>query len=150
MQDARKPEPGQGPAREATGEPAGSRAGEHWHGFAPAVGRGSEEARRAGHLAFRSPPPGPERPGREPSKQELRGVPPTDVEARSPLGVGVSTSRPGEKISREEGEERPTVGLRGRARRPHGRSRPEEGSRVGRPEPVHGESPFLPPGDQAG
>jgi hypothetical protein len=117
---------------------------DHWHGFSPAVGTGSPEVRRAGDLAFTRPPPGPERPGRQPSREEIHGVPSTDTRARSPLGVGVSTTRRPEEIAREEGEERPTVGLRGKSRRPVGRSRPEEAG-MARPEPVSEKSPFLPP-----
>jgi hypothetical protein len=117
---------------------------EHWHGFSPAVGTGSPEVRRAGDLAFAGPPPGPQWPGREPSREELEGVPSTDTRARSPLGVGVSTTRRAEKITHEEGEERPTIGVRGRARRPYGTSRPEEAG-MAPPKPVEAESPHLPP-----
>ncbi|MBC6460326.1 hypothetical protein [Actinomadura sp. HBU206391] len=117
---------------------------EHWHGFSPAVGTGSPDVRRAGDLAFAGPPPGPQWPGREPSKEELHGVPSTDTVARSPLGVGVSTTRRPEQIAREEGEQRPTVGFRGRARRPFGRSEPEEGG-MASSEPISEESPYLHP-----
>ncbi|GAA2077760.1 hypothetical protein [Actinomadura alba] len=117
---------------------------EHWHGFSPAVGTGSPEVRRAGDLAFASPPPGPQWPGREPSKEELGGVPSTDTLARSPMGVGVSTTRRPEQIAREEGEQRPTVGFLGRSRRPFGRSQPEEAG-MAPPKPISKESPHLPP-----
>ena len=43
--------------------------------------------------ATNAPPPGPER---EISDEEREGVPPDDMGATTPLGVGVSTSRSGE------------------------------------------------------
>jgi len=119
------------------------------HGTAPDVGRGSEETRQAGHRAFGPPPPGQQWPGRVPSKAELRGVPATDTEARTPLGVGVSTSRRAEKTARREGAGR-GHGLRGRSGRPHGTSEPEHDTGVAPQEPIHEDSPHLPTGDQAG
>jgi hypothetical protein len=125
---------------------------ETWeHGTLPAVGRGSEEARRAGDLAFGPPPPGPQWPGREPSDVERHGVPSTDTEARTPLGVGTSTSRPAEKIAVQEGEPgRRFLGRRGRSGRPYGTSEPEHDTGVAPQGPIHEESPHLPTGDQAG
>ena len=43
--------------------------------------------------ATNAPPPGP---GREIADEEREGVPPDDLDATTPLGVGVSTSRSGE------------------------------------------------------
>jgi hypothetical protein len=121
------------------------------HGISPDVGRGSEEARQAGDRAFGPPPPGPQWPGREPSAAERRGVPSTDTEARTPLGVGTSTSRRAEKIARREGEPgRHVKGVRGRSGRPYGTSEPHDDTGVGAQEPIDEESPHLPTGDQAG
>jgi hypothetical protein len=116
------------------------------HGFSPAVGRGSEEVRRAGDLAFRPPPPGAQWPGREVSEEELEGVPSTSTDARPPLGVGVSVSgRPEEMATRRKEKGRRWLGLRGRSRRPAGVSTPEEATGVAPQEPVHKESPYLRP-----
>jgi hypothetical protein len=114
------------------------------HGTAPDVHRGSEEARRAGDRAFGPPPEGPQWPGREPSEQERRGVPATDTQARTPLGVGTSVSRRAEQFREDEtGRHRRT-----RARRPFGRLTPDRETGVGPQEPIDEESPYLPPGDQ--
>jgi hypothetical protein len=43
-------------------------------------------------------------PGREISDEEREGVPPTDAEAESPLGVGVSMTRRGEDVEKQEDE----------------------------------------------
>jgi hypothetical protein len=121
------------------------------HGTAPDVGRGSEDARQAGNRAFGPPPSGPQWPGREPSAAELHGVPSTDTEARTPLGVGTSTTRRAEKIARREGEAgRRTKGLRGRSGRPAGTSEPDHDTGVGPQKTIDEESPHLPTGDQAG
>jgi hypothetical protein len=118
------------------------------HGLSPDVGRGSEEARQAGDRAFGPPPSGPQWPGRERSKVELHGVPSTDTEARTPLGVGTSTSRRAERIARREGEPgRRAGGGRGRSGRPYGTAEPHDDTGV---TPIHEESPRLPTGDQAG
>jgi hypothetical protein len=124
---------------------------EERHGYAPDVGRGSEEARRAGDRAFGPPPEGPQWPGREPSRAERFGVPATDMEARTPLGVGTSSSRRAEHIAQKEPEAgRVPGGLRGKSRRPHGKSAPEHDTGVTPQGPSHEESPHLPTGDQAG
>ncbi len=62
--------------------------------------RGSEQARQAGDRAFGPPPEGPQWPGREPCEAERSGVPATDMEARTPLGVGTSMSRRNDKAAR--------------------------------------------------
>jgi hypothetical protein len=121
------------------------------HGSAPDVGRGSAQARQAGDRAFGPPPPGPQWPGREPSEEERRGVPATDMEARTPLGVGISMARRGEHIAVRETEERRRAGgSRGRAGRPRGVSAPGHDTGVGDEAPIDEESPHLPTGDQAG
>jgi hypothetical protein len=63
-------------------------------------------------------PPGP---GREVSDEEREGVPTTDTEATSPLGVGESMSRRGEDIARQEDERgREDTGTQGPSDRPVG------------------------------
>jgi hypothetical protein len=120
------------------------------HGFSPPVGKGSEDARRAGDLAFRKPAPGPQWPGRKPSEQEREGVPSTDTQARSPLGVGTSTSGRAEELARRKGRlRRRTAGVKGPSRRPYGVAMPEDATGVARERerPVEADSPHLPPGD---
>jgi hypothetical protein len=120
----------------------------HEYGFSPPVGRASEEVRRAGDLAFGRPPPGPQWPGRRPSGTEREGVPSTDTEAGTPLGVGVSESKGAEEIAREKGaDRRRTAGVRGRSGRPFGSATPEETTGVDPAGPVEDDSPYLPPGD---
>jgi hypothetical protein len=115
------------------------------HGTAPDVHRGSEEARLAGDRAFGPPPEGPQWPGREPSKAESRGVPATDMEARTPLGVGTSMSRRAERVAEDQvGRHR-----RGHGRRPSGQVTPDRVTGVGPQGPIDEESPYLPTGDQA-
>jgi hypothetical protein len=85
------------------------------------------------------------------SEAELDGVPATDAQARTPLGVGTSTSRRAEWISVTEPEAgRRRKGVRGKARRPQGESEPEHDTGVAPPRRVDKESPHLPTGDQAG
>jgi hypothetical protein len=65
-------------------------------------------------------PPGP---GREISDEEREGVPATDTEAESPLGVGVSTTRRGENVHKQEDEPgREDTGTKGPTDRPTGGS----------------------------
>jgi hypothetical protein len=65
-------------------------------------------------------PPGP---GREISDEEREGVPATDMDATSPLGVGESINRRGEDVIKQEGEERREhAGTKGPTDRPHGTS----------------------------
>ena len=142
MNHRREPERGSG--GRSGGDP------EH-HGSSRDVGRGSAEARQAGDRAFRPPPSGPQWPGREVSDAERHGVPATDTQARTPLGVGTSTSRRAEKIAgtEEEAGRRPH-GRRGRSGRPHGKPAPEHDTGVAPQAPIHEDSPHLPTGDQAG
>lgn len=117
----------------------------------PEAGSVREQVRQAGDRAFGPPPPGPQWPGREPSKQESTGVPPTDTEARSPLGVGISTSRRPEQMALKESEAaRADRGVLGRTRRPFGKARPEHDTGVEPQGPIDKECPHLPVGDQAG
>lgn len=75
------------------------------------------------------PPPGP---GREPSDEEESGVEATDTEAKTPLGVGESTTRRGEDVIKEEGKEpgRSDTGAKGKAQRPTGTSDPRDTTAV--------------------
>lgn len=134
-----------------TGTGAAPKTSKEHHGQSRDVGRGSAEARQAGDRAFERPPAGPQWPGREPSDAERSGVPATDTQARTPLGVGTSTSRRAERIAVTEPERgRRRKGLRGKARRPHGVSEPEHDTGVAPPRPKDEKSPHLPTGDQAG
>lgn len=108
-----------------------------------------EQVRQAGDRAFGPPPPGPQWPGREPSREESTGVPPTDTAARSPLGVGVSTSRRPEQMALREAEAG-RAPLHGRSGRPSRKARPEHDTGVAPQGPTGKESPHLPVGDQAG
>jgi hypothetical protein len=134
-----------------SGSGGGSGGEREHHGSSHDVGQGSAEARQAGDRAFRPPPSGPQWPGREVSDAERSGVPATDTQARTPLGVGTSTSRRAEKIAHREDEvgSRPH-GLRGRSGRPHGKSAPEHDTGVAPQAPIHEDSPHIPTGDQAG
>ncbi|MFC4531223.1 hypothetical protein [Sphaerisporangium dianthi] len=106
----------------------------------------------AGDRAFDSPPRGAVRPPRMMSEVERHGVSPIDSEATSPLDVGPSTTGRGERIAhhRREPGRRSRVGFEGPARRPYGVSVPEDATGVGASGPIHEDSPYLPPGDQAG
>ncbi|MEV7970522.1 hypothetical protein AB0O34_31720 [Sphaerisporangium sp. NPDC088356] len=109
-----------------------------------------QEVVMAGDRAFESPPRGDRRPPRVVTEVEQHGVSSTDTEARSPLGVGTSTSARAEKIAQREeeaGRRKEGVGPSGR---PYGTSTPEHGTGVGRQETVERESPYMPSGDQAG
>jgi hypothetical protein len=92
-------------------------------------------------------PPGP---GREISDEEREGVPPTDTEATSALGVGVSMTRRGEDVDKQEDEEgREDTGTKGASDRPVGVSDERASTSV---DPGESESggPTLPAGDQGG
>jgi hypothetical protein len=92
-------------------------------------------------------PPGP---GREISDEEREGVPATDTEAESPLGVGVSMTRRGEDVDRQEDEPgREDVGTRGPSDRPVGVSDERAATGVDEQETESG-GPTLPAGDQGG
>ncbi len=92
-------------------------------------------------------PPGP---GREISDEERDGVPPTDTEAESPLGVGVSMTRRGEDVARQEDEEgRDDTGTKGPTDRPTGVS-DERASTSVDPSETESGGPTMPAGDQGG
>jgi hypothetical protein len=92
-------------------------------------------------------PPGP---GREISDEEREGVPPTDTEAESPLGVGVSMTRRGEDVEKQEDEPgREDVGTRGPTDRPVGVSDERASTGVDEQETESG-GPTMPAGDQGG
>jgi hypothetical protein len=90
------------------------------HGWAPDVGTGgSDRATEANKKAFEKPAAGTST-DREKSEEEESGVPPTDTEARSPLGVGESTTTRGEEHGAEGEEGRRTLGTKGESERPYG------------------------------
>ncbi|WP_424535711.1 hypothetical protein ACOZ38_37490 [Sphaerisporangium viridialbum] len=110
-----------------------------------------QEVVMAGDRAFASPPIGDRRPPRVVTEVEEHGVSSTDTRARSPLGVGTSTSARAEKIAqREEEAGRRKGGVEGPSGRPYGTSTPEHATGVGRRKTAHGQSRSMPPGDQAG
>jgi hypothetical protein len=89
-------------------------------------------------------------PGREISDEEREGVPPTDTEAESPLGVGVSMTRRGEDVARQEDEPgREDTGTRGPTDRPAGVSDDRASTSVDDQDTESG-GPTVPAGDQGG
>ena len=92
-------------------------------------------------------PPGP---GREISDEERDGVPATDTEAESPLGVGVSMTRKGEDVHKQEDEEgRDDTGTKGPTDRPTGVSDTRASTSVD-PHDTESGGPTQPAGDQGG
>ena len=92
-------------------------------------------------------PPGP---GREISDEEREGVPATDTEAESPLGVGVSMTRRGENVQKQEDEPgREHAGTKGESDRPAGVSDTRSSTGVDDQETITG-GPTMPAGDQGG
>jgi hypothetical protein len=89
-------------------------------------------------------------PGREISDEEREGVPPTDTEAESPLGVGVSMTRRGEDVAKQEDEPgREDTGTRGTTDRPTGVSDDRASTSVDDQDTESG-GPTMPAGDQGG
>jgi hypothetical protein len=89
-------------------------------------------------------------PGREISDEEREGVPATDTEAESPLGVGVSMTRRGEDVDRQEDEPgREDTGTRGPTDRPVGVSDDRASTGVDDQDTESG-GPTMPSGDQGG
>ena len=89
-------------------------------------------------------------PGREISDEEREGVPATDTEAESPLGVGVSMTRRGEDVDRQEDEPgREDTGTRGPTDRPVGVSDDRASTSVDDQDTESG-GPTMPAGDQGG
>jgi hypothetical protein len=119
--------------------------GEEHHGWSPDVGAGgSERATEANRKAFQTPP-GDRGPGAEESEEERSGVPPTDTDADTPLGVGTSSAKRAEQYGAEGENGRRTVGTQGEAERPYGVTDPDEDTSVGAQAPIDPESPYLPP-----
>jgi hypothetical protein len=89
-------------------------------------------------------------PGRQISEEEREGVPSTDIEAESPLGVGVSMTRRGEHLDKQEDEPgRDDTGTRGPSDRPAGVS-DERASTSVDPNETEAGGPTIPAGDQGG
>jgi hypothetical protein len=89
-------------------------------------------------------------PGREISDEEREGVPATDMDAESPLGVGVSMTRRGEDVDKQEDEPgREDTGTKGPSDRPIGTSDERASTSVDPDDTVSG-SPTMPAGDQGG
>jgi hypothetical protein len=89
-------------------------------------------------------------PGRVISDEEREGVPPTDTEAESPLGVGVSITRKGEDVHKQEDEEgRDDTGTKGPTDRPTGVSDTRASTSVD-PHDTGSGGPTQPAGDQGG
>ena len=89
-------------------------------------------------------------PGREISDEEREGVPPTDMDAESPLGVGVSMTRRGEDVDKQEVEPgRDETGTKGASDRPVGVS-DERASTSVDPNETESGGPTMPAGDQGG
>ncbi len=119
--------------------------GEEHHGWSPDVGAGgSGRATEANQKAFQTPPAG-RGPGAEESEEERTGVPPTDTDAATPLGVGTSSTRRAEEYGAEGESSRRTVGTQGQSDRPYGVTDPDEDTSVGAQAPIDAESPYLPP-----
>ena len=89
-------------------------------------------------------------PGREISDEEREGVPPTDTDAESPLEVGVSMTRRGEDVAKQEDEPgREDTGTRGPTDRPAGVSDDRASTGVDDQDAESG-GPTMPAGDQGG
>jgi hypothetical protein len=89
-------------------------------------------------------------PGRVISDEEREGVGPTDTEAESPLGVGVSMTRKGEDVHKQEDEEgRDDTGTKGPTDRPTGVSDTRASTSVD-PQDTESGGPTQPAGDQGG
>jgi hypothetical protein len=89
-------------------------------------------------------------PGREISDEEREGVPATDMDAESPLGVGVSMTRRGEDVDKQEDEPgREDTGTKGPSDRPVGTSDERASTSVDPDDTVSG-GPTMPAGDQGG
>jgi hypothetical protein len=89
-------------------------------------------------------------PGREISDEEREGVPSTDMDAESPLGVGVSMTRRGEDVDKQEDEPgREDTGTQGPSDRPVGVS-DERASTSVDPNETESGGPTMPAGDQGG
>jgi hypothetical protein len=89
-------------------------------------------------------------PGRVISDEEREGVPPTDTEAESPLGVGVSMTRKGEDVHKQKDEEgRDDTDTKGPTDRPTGVADTRASTSVDPHDTASG-GPTQPAGDQGG
>ncbi|MCE7010942.1 hypothetical protein LWC34_50290 [Kibdelosporangium philippinense] len=115
------------------------------HGWSPDVGEGgSERATEANVKAFDGPSDDERsESSREKSEEERTGVPPTDTEARSPLGVGESATTRGEEYGAEGEEGRRTLGTKGKSERPYGDT--TGGTGISDDKPIDPDSPTMPP-----
>lgn len=123
--------------------------GEGNHGWADdidSVMDHDEKTGGAGHKAYdASYAPAP-KPGREISEEERDGVPPTDTEARSPLGGGESITRRGEDIAKSGSQPgHHDAGTKDPSKRPMGTSSAERSTGVDPQDPIDPESPNIPP-----
>jgi hypothetical protein len=85
-------------------------------------------------------------PGREISDEEREGVGPTDMDATSALGVGVSMTRRGEDVDKQEDEPgREDTGTEGSTDRPVGVSDERDSTSVD-PDETESGGPTLPAG----
>jgi hypothetical protein len=120
-------------------------AGEEHHGWSPDVGTGgSDRAKEANKKAFGDPPAG-EGQGKDESEEERQGVPPTDPDAETPLGVGTSSTTRAEEYGEEGEEGHRKLGTKGESERPYGDRDPDEDAGVAPSKPIDPESPYLPP-----
>jgi hypothetical protein len=104
-------------------------------------------AAEAGEKAWQKPPKETGEGG--PMTQEQGGgISPTEMEPKSPFGVGESHTRRGEEVAAEEGKK--AEGRKGVSQRPYGTTDPEEATGVDPQGPQHPDSPNMPPGDQGG
>jgi len=88
-------------------------------------------------------------PGRVISDEEREGVDPTDTEAESPLGVGVSMTRRGEDVHKQEDDPgREATGTKGPSDRPTGTSDERASTAVDPNDTEPGD--HMPAGDQGG
>jgi hypothetical protein len=83
------------------------------------------------------------------SAVDTDGVPPTDTDAESPLGVGESITTRGEEAGADEAG-RHDEGTKGASERPYGTSDERDSSGVNPQGPIDDESPNLQRGDQGG
>jgi hypothetical protein len=125
--------------------------GEEQHGWSPDIDAVADKEDRTagegGRKAFDASNAGEPGSGGTVSPEEREGVPPTDTTAASPLGVGVSTTRRGEDIAKEESQPgHHDAGTRGVSQRPAGTSSAERATGIDPQEPIDENSPNLTPG----
>lgn len=75
----------------------------------------------------------------------------TDTSAESPLGVGVSTTKRGEDVAKDESESgREDLGTKGKSDRPVGTASPEDSTGVDPQGTIDDDMPNMVSGDQGG